>query len=444
MSNSKPSSTCETNRKKEEGFVLPLSVFLNFLLTLSGTNFMFFYFTEGRLTRTELDNQTAFYLANTGIERARETFKLPPSGNWTSVLQGTYDGNGDGQADYPVDPNPTFCPTCLCGPNQASGCVIPSFGDVVTTGLPFDGLFGVGQYQMRAFNNETTVDAEGRPVDTDRRLTYRAVGLVNGQQKMIELQNVQAKTGMRVIICLKDPDDPSDVCPDGLNENMELIYMEGREPASVSALPTWDQNYYREESNLPCSAVQDITGTATLVPSNPKPGETLLQSGTCYFITGDVNIKSAGTDPATGQAWNNIVIFSDQKLLVNGGATFMNTILIALSDIQLQGNITLSSPKTPDYFPALISGDDITKGDASVTIIGSIFALGSIGDEQHPWNPNQVTGTISGDDVYLKAASTTVTDNNDENYYDPMPGFTYPPELLSNQQVGTNSWRELE
>lgn len=442
MKSYKPKFSYGIKSKNEGGFVLPISVFLVFLLSLSGLNFIYLNFTEGRRTRVELDNQTAFYLASTALERARETFKLPPEGNWTSVLQGTYDGpDADANPDYPVDPAPVFCATCLCGPNQAAGCVIPSFGDVVTApALLFDSLFASGQYQMRAFNNETTVDANGNPVDTDHALTYRAIGWVNGQQKMIELQSVQSKTGMRVITCL----DPTQPCPNSSNDNMTLEYMEGREPAPVTTLPTWDQSYYRDELYLPCSTVEKIDRTATLVRSNPNPDERLLQSGTCYFVTGDVNIKSAGTDPTTGEAWNNIVIFSDQKVLVNGGATFTNTIFIALSDIQLQGNITLSSPKIPEYYPALISGDDITKGDASVTIDGNIFALGSIGDEQHPWNPNQITGSIIGGDVYLKAASTTVSDNNDEHYYDPMPGFTYPPELLGNQVTGLNSWRELE
>ena len=418
--------------KNELGFVLPVSIFLMLLVSLSGAGFMHLNFLEGRLTQNTHDKQAAFYLANTGIERARETFKIPPDGKWTTVLNGTYDGNGDGNPDYPLDPAPVFCETCLCGPDPDRGCVIPSFGDTVTSsdGLPFDGFFDRGQYEVRAFNNEPGT------VDTDASLTYRALGLVQGQRKMIETKNVKAGTQMKIIVCQND--DPSEICPDSQNKNMELEYMDDRDPASATTLPSWDQDYYRDEGNLPCANVVTINGNTTLVSGAPKPGQVKLQSGNCYFASGNITVKQAGPN------WHDIVIFSGAALLVSGNASFADSIMIAMSNVQLQGNITLSSPKLPQYYPAVISGGDITKGDASVNINGNIFAAGSIGDEQHPWNPNQVTGTIIGGDVYLKAAATTVTDNRDPHYYDLMPGFTYPPELVINQISGADSWSELE
>ncbi len=71
----------------EKGFILPLSVMLMFVLVISGMNFLQFDFLENRLTRNELDNQAAFYLASTGIERSLEAFKLPPSATWTIYLK---------------------------------------------------------------------------------------------------------------------------------------------------------------------------------------------------------------------------------------------------------------------------------------------------------------------------------------------------------------------
>src|SRR3989338_8005234 len=89
----------------KRGFILPLAVLLVVILSISGTAFMHHDYLERRMATNNLDNQAAFYLANAGIERARETFKLPqPDQLWTRVLNGTYDGPINPGLDYPLDP----------------------------------------------------------------------------------------------------------------------------------------------------------------------------------------------------------------------------------------------------------------------------------------------------------------------------------------------------
>lgn len=408
--------------KKENGFVLPMSVLLMLLLTVSGMNFMHFDFLELRLMRTELDNQSAFYLANAGMERALEAFKIPDDFTWTTVL--------DDPAQNDLTPDARLCPNNDPDSEDWQGCVIPPFGAAVTTpSLPFEGTFDAGSYQMRAFNNEPGT------VDTDKKLTYRALGIVRGEEKLLEIKDVEATTGLRLINCQND--DTTTVCPDSQNKNTTIEHMDGREPASTSELPSWDQDFYRSPGNLPCSEAVQMTGDATLVPGTPsQTGEVQLQNDHCYFGSGNITVQSAGP------GWDNIVIFSDGRLLISGDAEFHDAILIAVENIQLQGNVTTRTPD--ENYPALISGGDITKGNASVQIYGSIFAVGSIGSEQHPWNPNQVEGIIIGSDVYLKAAATTVTDANNPEYYTFMEGFIYPDELKTNHVTSANSWSELE
>lgn len=422
--------------RNEEGYILALSVMLVMLLGISGASFFQLDYLERRMVMNEVANHDAFYLANSGVERARENFKIPivndiPS--WTTVLTG-------GDPSYPVDntPDPLLCPDAA---NR--GCVIPPFqtaaantnitadGDPVTApDLPFSGTFDAGSYEVRAYNN--IEGGSGSTTDNDGILVFRAKGDVRGQQKVIEVQ-VRAVSGLNLINCRDD--DPSTPCPDSANNNMTVEHMDGRDPASLSELPVWNRDFYRDTSKLPCSVTVDLTGPVTLVEDPAtQPNEVQIHDNHCYHSTGSITVGSIGNGN------NNIAIYSDQTLTLGGDAEFTNTILIGESSVQLQGNITTHAP---GIYPAVISGGDLVKGDASVEIYGNIFAEGAIGSDQHPWNPNEVHGTIIGEDVYLKAASTLVTDDGNILYYSFMPGFAYPDEIKTTVTLG-DTWREIK
>src|SRR3989338_8422808 len=78
-------------RLDENGFILPLSVILVIVLLTSGAGFLNLDYLERRTAMNESHNLDAFYLANTGIERARTVFKIPlePAPSWTPILDDT-------------------------------------------------------------------------------------------------------------------------------------------------------------------------------------------------------------------------------------------------------------------------------------------------------------------------------------------------------------------
>lgn len=442
----------------ECGFILPAAVMLVFFLTISGTTFFHLQGLESLTAFNEISKHAAFYLANTGIERVRTGLKVSLDADnnpsWTPVLD-PLDPNHP--INYPLDsalldldpatnPNPLLCPN-----PAADGCVVPPFqtalanpliaadgNPVRSPDMPFQGTFDGGLYSARIFNNGGAGDTA--TVDGDSQITLRALGNVRGVTKVIEV-DIQATSGMDIIDC-QNCSTAAD-CPNAFNENMDIINMDGREPASLCGMPVWNEDYYRDPDNLPCSnVVTDSTGIPIkLVPGAPvAPDEIQIQSDTCYYVTGDVDVKNVGS------AYHNVIVFSDQALLVSGGAELNSSILIGLTEIQLQGNVTL---KAPLPFPALITQGQITKGDGSVEIYGNIYAVdeegtgGSIGDAEHPLNPNEVHGTMMGGDVYLKSAAISVSDENNLSYYEFMPGFEYPPDLRKTITVG-GSWQEIQ
>ena len=443
------------NKKNEEGFVLPLSVLLMVVLTISGMNFLHFDFLEKRSVLTELDNQGAFYLASAGIERARESFKAPPPDyKWTSVL------NDPTKTDTTY-PNPwSLCPfytPATLATNR--GCVIPPFGaSAVSPDFPFGGTFDDGSYQVRAFNNND--DTGVGTTDTDGKLTYRAMGLVRGQQKLLELQGVQVKTGTKLVNCQNS--DPSVPCPEpepegSQNKNTDFSNMEGQDPASFTGLPEFLPNSYRlgdpNAVNLPCTNQFQKNGDITLVSGTPKKNsnEVMLNSDTCYYATGNISISSVGP------GWTNVVIFSDKNLNINNNNGFGNSILIGVKGIDISGSFSIVSPRTQtSIYPALVTTGSITGLNRSITIDGNVYAAsdiidnpnapktGSIGTDKKPLNPNLITGAVFGDNVYVKSGAQSVSDANNPIYYTMMPGFKYPPELLTNVSVDTNGWREIE
>ncbi len=393
--------------RNEKGFVLPLSVLLMLVLSISGINFLFFDLMEKKTGQNEFDNQGAFYLASAGMERARESFKAPgPVYNWTSTL------NDSSKTD--TTPDARLCPFYdPANPLTNRGCVIPPFGAVVSgaNSLGFDSLFDRGSYQVRAFNDEPGT------TDTNSRVTFRALGNINGQEKLVELQGLHTVTGMNLINCLGDSGDP---CPDRINGNPTVDAMDGRDPDSSPVLPTpsnpltSSSNYYRQIGNFPTLAACTFTGT--------------LQSNCYYFISGNATIKNASA--------SNVIIFATGTLSVKTGNTLNDTILIGVNKVEFQGNGTIRAPSS---YPAVISAGNVTKSSGSATIYGNIYAGGTIN-----FNPIDVHGALIGNTIEIQGSGSTYTDDNNPAYYDPMPGFYYPPELLSNESIGSDTWSEIE
>ena len=403
-------------RHDHQGFILPLAVLLVVILTISGTAFMQHDYLERRMVMNTVDNHGGFYLANAGMERARETFKIPNDFTWTSVLNGAYDGPINPGPDYPVDPAPVFCPLCLCGANSTSGCVMPSFGALVASGIPFDPTFDDGQYEVRAFNNEPGT------TDTDQQLTIRALGTLRGEQKLLEVE-VLAVSGLDLINCLGSPSTP---CPTRINGRPTRDPADGRDPSSHLALPaltyplTDARNYYRPETqaaNFPSLTQRTYAGS--------------IQDDSYYFIAGNATVQNV--------SGNNVIVFSTGMLTVRTGTVLTNTILIGVSGVQFQGNGTITAPLPS---PAVISGGDVTRTSGRTTIYGTIYSEGTINV-----NPIDVHGALIGAQVEIQGSSTYTddhaTDPNYLKYYAFMPGFTYPSELKTAVTV-FGGWREIQ
>lgn len=423
-------------RHHERGFILPLSVLLVVILTVSGTSFMHHDFLERRMAMNNVDNHGAFYLANAGLERARETFKVPqPSQSWDTVLLGTYDGpDPDTNPDYPLDPLPVFCALCLCGPLPARPCVMPSFGGSVNaSAVPFTSPFtsdSTARYEVRAFNNLD--DPGGGTDDTDRIMTFRALGTIRGEQKLLELKAI-ATTTAGWANC-QDPIGGG--CPDAVHPNADIDHLEGRDARTYTTLPTMDTTYYTDPGNFPwtsttytCSAGIDCSGSTITVD---------VANGGFYLIEGlsdpantTVNIDASGDR-------QDLVIFSEAPLHVQGDDHFTsNTIFVSLQSVEVQGNITLVAPISPTMYPAIISGGTVG-ADNSVQIFGDIYATGVI-----DFRPLEIHGMLVGSDIFLQSAATVVTDDGNLQYYSPMLGITYPPEWLGGEGI-SNGWRELQ
>jgi hypothetical protein len=423
-------------RRKDAGFILPLAVMLVLMLAISGTSFMHHDYLERVMTMRNVDNHGSFYLANAGIERARETFKIPqPSQSWTTILNGS---NPSYPEEQPSDPNFS---ALLC-PDTSRGCVIPPFqtpgenpvfaaqgwadGDpVLDPDFPFlSGLFDAGQYEVRAFNDEPSL------VDTNKQLIFRALGAIRGEQKLIEFVAV-ASLNAGWANCQGTASDP---CPDQVHKNADIDHLDGREPRTYSTLPAMDPAYYSNAANFPWT-----TTTLTCSSGINCSGSTItlnIANDTFYLIDGLANPSSVMVNVDASGNRQDVVIFSEAPLHVQGNDHFNNAIFISLGSVQLQGNVTLVAPTDPMY-PAIISGGNVG-ADNSVEIFGDIYASGVI-----DFRPLEIHGMLVGTDIILQSAATTVTDDGNEAYYGLFEGFTYPKDWLGNEGVA-NGWREIQ
>ncbi len=450
------------NTKDRRGFILPLAVLLVVILTISGTAFMQHDYLERRMAMNTVDNHGGFYLANAGIERARETFKIPDDQTWTTVLNGTYDGPINPGPDYPVDPSPEFGALGLCGQDTTSGCVIPSFGALVNSDIPFGGTFDDGQYEVRAFNNEP-----GK-TDTDQILTYRARGTVRGEKKLIEIQ-AKAVSGLDLVNCQGDPGAP---CPNVAHGNpgQYLQPADGREPDSHPLLPSLpplidpnnpsqcnpanfycDANHFNNPLQAPYVTQSITLGSGMTLSSQTTSGNNVkIQNNTFYLVTGDVTVSDISVN-------HDVVIYSLGQVHVSSPqVTITNTILIGATGIRFNGDLSINATTPPAPYPAIISQGDIIQASASITIYGNIFASSPLDPSDPAYvpltvnlNPIKIHGIVIGDIVETQGGAGTLytddhaTDPNYLKYYVLMPGFKYPQDLKTTV-AAVGSWRELQ
>ncbi len=408
--------------KKDAGFILPMAVLLVIMLAISGTSFMQLDFLERRMTMNNVRNHDAFYLANAGIERAREVFKIDTTGSaptWTPILSGT--------APYAIE-NPQDPTLCVAGKN----CIIPPFGALVTSpSLPFDNnTYIPGTDPNRAFYAARAFNDEAGNVDANGILTIRALGNVRGEQKVLQI-NVQATSGLKLINC---QGEVGTSCPDSVHQNATITYMDGRRPSATPVLPSLpplanpSNPTTCNPANLYCDRTKltglNLTNTITLNGSSTLSS---LQNNTYYFVRGNVTIKSTGTN-------TNVAIIALGSISTQGNVTLNNAILVSGTSVSMQGNLTIRGVLP---FPAVISSGALN-ADNSVTIFGAVYANGPI-----DFRPLQLHGVIIGQDVTLQAAATLVTDDGNAAYYGLMPGFTYPSDLKMTV-VAVGSWQELQ
>lgn len=438
MSFLKRKSICAMRRSGQRGFVLPMAIMLVVLLAVSGASFMQLDFHEKRMAMNESDNHRSFYLANAGIERARETLKMPGT-NWTSVLS----NNPPAPYAHDSNPDPLLCPDpsrgCVVLPFQttAGNPVIAHNGDPVNSqdqSFPFDNTFDDGEYSARAFNNEAGT------VDTDQRLTVRALGTVRGEQKLLELK-LMVDSNLNLMNCQGQPGDP---CPNSeVGNSVEIEFSPGKEPAATPTLPAMNppltdpNNFYRNPANLThltLTNIKILSGDIILTTSpNPnKPKEVKIQNNSYYLTNGNITIK----DTSSGANGNSqIVVLSTGGNVEMQSGTLTDAILIGVNAVSLKGNSIL---KAPLPYPAIVAGSTVG-GDNGVTVYGTIYSVGTI-----DLRPISVHGVLIGDSINLQG-SGYFTDDGNSAYYALMPGFDYPNELKTMIPVpGPDSWQEIE
>ena len=381
---------------------MPTAIILVTLLTISGMSFMHLDLLERRMVMNEVDNHGAFYLANAGLERARQIYRPTTDLNWTSVLDGS-------DPDYPAEQatDPFFDPR-LC-PDIARGCAIPTFQvaganpDVIaTTGEPVTGASGADPlllaalwpkvpgetiaYSVRAFNNGGPADVG--TTDGDSQITIRALGTVRGEEKLLEA-TVVAVSGLGWANCQGDPGDPS---PDDVNPNAELDYLSGREARTFSTLPIIDFGFYREPANFPWTTSLQECGAGIDCTTNPIVIN--VENDTFYRIEGVAPSNGVLVDSHDKQ---NIAVYSEPSVQVQGHDALDNVVIVSQGNVQLQGNVTVTAPlgppTAPVMYPAVVAGGNVG-ADRSVLVVGNIYAAGVI-----DFRPIEIHGMLVGTDI---------------------------------------------
>jgi len=329
--------------------------------------------------------------------------------------------------------------------------------------FPFDDLFDDGSYNARAYNDEPGI------VDTNGILTVRALGTVRGEQKLLQA-NLRAISGLDLINC---EGAASDTCPDTVSGDPIVDPVEGREPQSHPDLPQLEfpldnvNNFYRFDlhptnfaSYSPGPPLTVFACGAGIDCSSPSSINLDVVDNSFYFIDqpnttvkiasaaprSRVVIYSLGDDPAT--------VPVEGQVIMEGNHEYTDMIIIGQGEIQLKDG-TIHAPLP---MPVVISEGDVTHGNATLQVFGTIYAVDPNPPPPFPnpppfglvnLNPVSVHGVIIGDIVETQGASSTLftddhsTDTTYLKYYAFMPGFVYPDELKTTVVDG-GSWREIE
>lgn len=465
MSNSKgrisPQPVTRPTRPRR-GFILPMTVLLVLVLSISGMGFMQLDFLERRVTLNETDNHRAFYLASAGLERTRAALKIavPENGspNWSLVLadEAFQDTSGD----------PLLCPL---GPP----CIAPPFGlaaiDAVSGEPPFDAAFGRGAYTVRAFNN-SDVPGETSTQDVDNILILHSLGIAGNEQKLLEVQ-VFGISGLKLINCGYSDNSPPAECPDMWKVMQGLARtnaIEGREPEAFlsNQLPTFNQAFYENYKNFPWiqgwqNGLPSDFGKALSDDWDPfagPPSEVInrtLPSNTYFFVNGDVTLPQE----AYGEG---VVIFSTGTVELKQKAELINSIVIGLEGVKLRNEARVTAPLSSGHFPAIVAGGPIpnsTSGGKPPTAVD--LQLLAVGDpDKKPPNVLGAIYAVSGnielgmkqkvegviiarDGEVIMNAESRVTDEGKLEHYNFLRGFTYPPDSRTTEIV-PGTWRELQ
>jgi hypothetical protein len=412
------------------------------------------------MTLAEADSQAAFYLAQSGLERARESYKSGFSAgkvSWNDVLLGK-------NAAYPEDSSP-YCwasppsdSVCLCPPGLNHGCAMPAFQTVlrnpsviqvnghgvVWPDIPIAGMFASGSqdsvwYSVRAFNDTAGEDWNNR--DGNGIMIVRAVGVVRGEVKVVESQLLAA--GIGLINCLGEPGDP---CPSVTKGSPKIEPTIGHDPRSAQELPYLDSplsspaNYYRtvktldNDKGLQELVARPMPATDVFLVTHPTQlDDVKLEDNSLYYSTHNITVgrDTDGFNDAAG----HVVIISLGTLKLDEGVVLTNAVLAGGNEVRINlkaGDLV----RAARAHPAIISENRVTNSDNG-KIEGNIYASQSV-----DLSGVSVKGVIISPTVNIQG-SGTITDALCDYCYDAMPGFVYPEEFLTST-IRQSTWRELK
>ena len=279
--------------------------------------------------------------------------------------------------------------------------------------------------------------------DNNSILVLRARGTVRGEQKLIELA-IRGISAFNLVNCLQDA--VNEQCPEvsGVGGSITLDSFDGEHNNGFLPTPLQPDfpldnanNYYRQPGNYPWitdpTHIHILSGaiTLTVTPNPHKPEEVKMEDNSFYFTDGKITVKDTKT--TTGNS--GVTVFSLNDVDVETATQLFNTVVVGVGTISLHGGAELHALLP---YPVIIAGDTVDFGSSSVTVTGNVYAVNAIST-----NPITINGLLIADNIDLQG-NTTISDQENLDYYTPMPGFIYPPELLTTVSAGSSAWKEIE